>query len=47
MKNDMLPDMLSYTINNFFPHIKGTANEKIVSMFEEVLERTAQTVALW
>jgi serine/tyrosine/threonine adenylyltransferase len=47
MKNEMLPDMLTYTIDNFFPHIQGTPNEKIVLMFEEIVERTAHTVALW
>jgi len=43
----MLPDMLTYTLDNFFPHIQGSQNEKIVSMFEEIVERTAHTVALW
>jgi serine/tyrosine/threonine adenylyltransferase len=45
----MMPKMLDYTINTFFPHIDKTLPvvDRYSMFYGEVLERTAKMAAAW
>src|SRR5690606_33471800 len=40
-----LNKLVNWTINNFYPHIKG--EKRIIRWFEEVVERTADLMVEW
>ncbi len=46
-ENEILETLVEFTIRNYFPHIRGRGEERILEWFGEVCERTASMVAHW
>ena len=48
LKEEMMPRMLDYVIENFYQDIKHTDEKsKYQAFFEEIADRTMKTAALW
>ncbi len=48
-RNDLtnLRMLLNYTINHYYPHIKGNDKDRYIQFFQEVSQRTAQLMIEW
>jgi serine/tyrosine/threonine adenylyltransferase len=44
-ENDLLRNLVNWTIDNYYPHLTG--DDRILSWFKEVLERTASLMVQW